>query len=644
MNKKYLLLALLSFASFAKDNSLGNTTEVINDVANALKKTTVDPEVKKSADHTIEMAKDKDCSPESESSLKSKSPQNTSEEISKKPSLFFNIQLMVSGKNGQPSFKEVRIPVINIRNEMRLHARAKHLTREQVIAMKDDEVRKVFMDNQAGLNNNQPLEGQAKLDAVENSLLLKKLASMGDETLMYKTLEKEMSKASFGKKINFLANFLAHLEDNYEDSATNGGTGRNATDAEMMAALNESFITGKEVPAGVCRHMHQLAVRYAQAMGIKEAFGVAFNARGIAHHTLILTSPNDPTKVIQLNYGEKSEMKGISGPGALSQNGSIPSTGIAFRIIDAKDNHVINLPSELGAVLNTVTGGVDADLSPNFKSNAQIQQVGVNTPYGTVRFFGAQNPTENKTEVVGAAYNIKLNYNDVFYGKYGFAGFTSERPVEKGSMKNKGVYAQIAQGFDWKFYESKDINLSTFGELHLRATTYCTSMEEGKCKFNGDGQVDLTAGLMARYKTGPLTNTTSLIFQTIPHLNSNMEMQIPNVPVSKLSHDVNFKIYKEVYGNVGGSVTMYSLGNGTYWTYNGHTGVSSPKTGTYAGVSSDGRITNDTPFWLPDSERQVSAIIKQSIFGEKLFVGVDGKQSVDVGENHYIGLTLGGKF
>ncbi|HXH74114.1 MAG TPA: hypothetical protein VNJ08_04070 [Bacteriovoracaceae bacterium] len=106
--------------------------------------------------------------------------------------------------------------------------------------------------------------------------------------------------------------------------------------------------------------------------------------------------------------------------------------------------------------------------------------------------------------------------------------------------------------------------------------------------MNADGQVDLTAGLMARYETGPLTHRTSLVFQAIPHLSSNMEMQVPNVPVSKLSHDVNFKIYKEVYGNVGGSITMYSLGNGTYWTYNGHTGVSSPKTGTNVVLSTEG--------------------------------------------------------
>ncbi|HXH74115.1 MAG TPA: hypothetical protein VNJ08_04075 [Bacteriovoracaceae bacterium] len=55
-------------------------------------------------------------------------------------------------------------------------------------------------------------------------------------------------------------------------------------------------------------------------------------------------------------------------------------------------------------------------------------------------------------------------------------------------------------------------------------------------------------------------------------------------------------------------------------------------------------MTNNTPFWLPASERQVSAIIKQSIFGEKLFVGIDGKQSADISENNYLGLTLGGKF
>ncbi|HXH75306.1 MAG TPA: hypothetical protein VNJ08_10095 [Bacteriovoracaceae bacterium] len=617
---------------------MGNTKEVIEDISGAIKKDTTDSKIKKAASNNEDAAKEEvDCPPD-EVVTKAKSPIDGTDAQPKKIEVFFNVQLMAVGKNGESSFKEVSVPRINLRDQVAIYAATNSMTREQVLALGEEKLRDIM------LNSSSYLTGQTKIDVAENSLLVGKLAGIKDEALIYKTLEKEMSKASYAKKVNFLANFLSYLYENYDYDAVGTSSGKNATDAEMMAAIDQSIRTGKMVPAGICRQMHQLAVRYAQAMGIKEAFGISFRTQGGGHRTLVLTSPDDPNKVIQLNYGYKSENNGVTGPSALSQNHIYPDSGIRFRVFNGKDDQAISLPSEQGGILNIVTGGKDSDLSPNYKSDAQIQQFGVGTPYGTVRFFHAETPIGNQSSVTGAAYNTKVSYNDVFYGEYGIAGFSSTRPVQEGKLKSVGAYGQMTQGFNWQFYQSKDLKLSTFGELHVRGSLFCASVGDARCGTDVDFQADLMGGLVARYNTGPVKHTTTLLLQVQGDLDSNSTKPSANVSVVKISHDMDIKVNSSITGNLGGTVTVYPLGTGQYWVFNGHTGLNSQKTGTYFGLSADGRLTNATPIWLPGAENSGSVIIKQSIFKDKVYVGVDGKKSFDVAGNHYVGLSLGGRF
>lgn len=651
-NTLYALSAALLFITHAQARKpantpatpMGNTKSVITDVSKAIKKDAKekgDKKAKKEAKKTEKMAKDeKECPPEEKPVVtkKAKSPIDGTPDRPKKVELFFNAQLLVVGKNGEQSFQEVYIPRVNYSEELGYYASRTSLTREQVLALPEDKRRQILLDGYSGPS------GEAKKDAVDNAMLIAKIAATRGEGDMYGILSKEMAKAPYGKKVDFLANFLSYLNDNYDFESLEPGKDKDPTDKEIMSALDDSIKSGRPVPAGVCRHMHQLAVRMAQAMGIKEAFGVGFRTHGGGHRTLVLTSPDDPTKVIQLNYGSKSENNGVSGPSALSQNHTLPDTGIKLRIFNGKDDLAIQLPSDQGDILNKVTGGEDKELSPDHKSQAQIQQVGVGTPYGTVRFFHAKTPMGNQTEMMGGAYNIKVNYNDVFYGEYGIAGFTADRPVQGGTLKTAGAYGQTTQGFNLKVYSAPNVNISTFGELHLRGSLYCSSVNGGKCEQNQDSQVDLYGGILARYRTGPLTHRTSLTFQATGDTGTNSNGISVNVPVVKLSHDTDIRISSSITGNLGGGVTMYNLGTGTYFTYNGHGGIESKKTGTYFGVEANGRLTNSTPFWIPGAEHTASAVVNQSIFGKKLYVGAEGKQSFDLKDNHYLGITLGGTF
>lgn len=641
----FLSIALLSSTAFAETApSMGNTTEVITEVSAALQNDGQDEKIKKEAKKTEQMAKDdKECPPEEKSAdtAKSKSPNDEAEEQHrKKVKLFFNMQFMVTGKNGEPSFASTEVPWINYRDEIGNYALKNKMSRAQVLAFGDDRIKEI-------LRGGTSLTGQAKEDAVANAMLVKKLSGMSGDN-MYKTLEVEMSKASYARKVNFLANFLSYLYENYDDDAESGENNADApvSDEMMMKSINLSIQSGNVVPAGVCRHMHQLAVRYAHAMGIKEAFGVGFRTISSGHRTLVLTSPDDPSKVVQLDYGSKLEMTGVSGPDALSQNHTRPNTGIKFRIFNGRDEHAINLPSEQGAILNRMTGGEDSDLAPDYKSQAQIKQIGIATPYGTVRFFHAATPMGNQTQMTGDSYNVKVKYSDVFYGEYGIAGFHSERPVHHVNLKTSGLYIRTTQGFNYTFYAADNVNLTAFGKLHAKGAYYCSSVRNEDCQINRDSQIDVVLGGVARYQTGPIEHRTGFIVQLQPegsHATKAKEVGI-SAPVMKLSHDTDFKIASDIYGNVGGGVTMYNLGTGTYWTYNGKGGIDSRRTGTYFGVEANGRLTDRTPFWIPGAEHSVDGVVNQSIFGNKLYIGMQGKQSFDVMENSYFGLNLGGKF
>ncbi len=635
-----LLTLPLAFIVKAEDVSLGNTKEVIQEVSKAIKDGAKEKQLEQSAGEAEMMSKEDPSCPPEDRPDSSKSEVVVDKSKLKKSQLFFDLQLMVVGKNGDSSYQEVEVPRINLRDELTFLQAKTGKARKDLLSMNEDELKKLLYENQKNLS------GEIKKDAIENSLLINRLSQFKSQSEMFQALKDEMKNASYAKKVNFLANFLSYLEDNYDDLAVSGAPAsqKAISDKQLMSSIHQAILSGKSVPAGVCRHMHQLAVRYAHAMGLTESFGVGYSTIGGAHRTLVLTSPDDPTKVFQLNYGSKVSLNGVSGPEALNQSHSIPDTGIRFRIFNGKDEHAINLPTEQGAILNRVTGGKDSDLSPNFKSKAQVQQVGVGTPFGTFRLFFAETPLGGAMKTGGGSYNLRLDFNKVFYGDYGVAGFASEKPSQQGYVKNHGLYGKATHGFDLKFYKSDNLSLSTFGESTIRASVFCPALDDGVCETNGEVQFDMYTGVLATYKLGSIKNKTSFLLQSQLEDESatNQKGLTLSVPVFKVSHDTDFKILSSIDGNVGGSITNYNLGTGSYWVFNAHASADFKRTGTFFEINADGRLAKNTPFWLPGAEQQGSVILKQSIFDDKVYIGVDGRQSLDLFENRYLGILMGG--
>jgi|GEM_PF-5209301 len=578
-------------------------------------------------------------------------PDNTAEEDEafdkaekkeKKVSLFFELQFLAVGNDNKMALASMPMGRINIQSAIKDYAKAKGLTGSQVLNKSDSELRTILGNYTDGLG------GQKKTDAIENALLIIKASKLGSEAAILDYVGKKSKDFSFGKKVGLLATFLEAFSDNYDDDRNGDGPESKGSVGleKMMGGIFQNISNGTALDAGVCRDMHQGAARLARAMGIDEAFTVGFRtADGGGHRTLVLTDPKNRGTVYQLNYGRVTEHT-VAGPSALSQNGTIPDAGIRFRVYSAEGKPVIILPSDRGTILNLVTGGNDKRLDLLLTSNNTINQAGLATPYGNFKLFYAEAEQGNGEKVMGAAYNIKVDYNDIFYGEFGLTAFAASRETENGQMNTIGLYGQTTQGAKLTFYGSERFRLYGFGELSLRGMYGYTTLGD-KSGHVLDYNISAQYGLGATYHTGPLTHDTKLTLQSTvdqkDSLDSGKGISV-FTPTALLTHTVSANFNPYTKGSLTVGLGYRDLGTDDYWQYLTEARLQSEKTGTSVAVKTQGALSPDLPLWVPGSEHTGTVQVQQDIFGKHLNVGVQGNQSFETLGNHSLFFTLGGNF
>ena len=162
---------------------------------------------------------------------------------------------------------------------------------------------------------------------------------------------------------------------------------------------------------------------------------------------------------------------------------------------------------------------------------------------------------------------------------------------------------------------------------------------------NGDFNFDMQVGLSADYRVGDVWSRTSLInqsFLTEAHAN-NKQGKTYRSPTTTLDHDSYFNLSEDLRMRLGLGLTLYSLGTGNYGTYDADLELSHRGTGTRVDIRTEGRLTGDTPFWLPQAEHRGSVRVNQRL-GENLNIGMDAQRSFEVDGSYYYGLSLGGTF
>jgi hypothetical protein len=563
---------------------------------------------------------------------------------------FFDLQFLTLSENGDPTFNSLPVAKINLSEFITNYSTFSGLDRKDVLNLSDTDLRKL-LTMYSGLPG---ISADALSDAVESSLLVKKMVTFNTSDAALSFIGSELGEASFSKKVSFIATYLNFLKENYEDDMLNGGptSGQDRLDDDLHLAMKTAIEDGINIPTGVCRHMHQMAIRLARKLGVDEAFGVSFRTAAGGHRSLVLTDPNDPTKVVQLNYGNKSVTAGLSGPEALSQNGLIPDTGINFKIHNGEDQLVLSLPSELGGLLNKVSGGSDQDLALTYNDKSQIQQAGINTPYGTVRLFHGGNPLGNQAQTSGIAYNERVTFNEVFYGNYGVAGFSSHRPTQQGELSNNGLYFRASHGADIEVFKGDNLTVNVIAKQHNRASIFNAEIEkapstnENISGLNASYNIDAQLGLSMEFSTQLFRARTQVMSQILfDQLSSSNGKRLGIVGSTyNIDQDFMFSTGSSIDLSSNFGAAIYDLGTGVYGTYHSRIGLDSRSSSTSLNIKVEGRLTDDTPFWLPEAEHAGRVQVFQGINNNMFYIGLEGKQSFDFSKYHYLGLNLGGKF
>ena len=129
-----------------------------------------------------------------------------------------------------------------------------------------------------------------------------------------------------------------------------------------------------------------------------------------------------------------------------------------------------------GFILDQMSGGSVKDLDPNLEERSTIYQTGVNSKNVHMRVFHAITPQKEK--VTGASYIFEVPYNQFFKGKYGIAGYQTERDTlvdQSRRLKQKGINFRVQQSAKISLTEKLKLDSS----LILRANAFLSTQLKG---------------------------------------------------------------------------------------------------------------------------------------------------------------------
>jgi len=217
---------------------------------------------------------------------------------------------------------------------------------------------------------------------------------------------------SFNEKIQLVSHFGGRFSNNYNyDRAAGNGARADGvvTIEEMLTSVQTS------TPGGVCRDVTNAQSQMLMELGVAEnhIFQTAYSTEGEGHVVMAVRDPNDPNRIMRINYSYTDEVDDRSGGAALTQNSSLPDFGQNFRIYDAHGKPVGRVPTEFGEVLRDVTRS--RKLSDGLSRNFSMNKVYVDTPLGIGSIYNAQTVSGDK--IVGVAFrNAQTQQAGLNYG------------------------------------------------------------------------------------------------------------------------------------------------------------------------------------------------------------------------------------
>ena len=203
---------------------------------------------------------------------------------------------------------------------------------------------------------------------------------------------------SFDEKLLVASHFGGRFSDNYNSDRANG-TGPRADGIVSMEEMLESVRDG--VAGGVCRDVSQAQSLMLQELGVNSSdiYQVAYSTATTGHAVLAVKDPENPDRIVKINYAYTDETSDRTGGAVLTQNSTLADFGTKFRIYDADGKPIARVPTEFGQVLRDATR--ERNLSEGITRNHNLQRVYVDTPIGVGSIFTGT--TMSGDNIVGIA-------------------------------------------------------------------------------------------------------------------------------------------------------------------------------------------------------------------------------------------------
>jgi hypothetical protein len=170
---------------------------------------------------------------------------------------------------------------------------------------------------------------------------------------------------SFDEKIRLASYLGGRLSSDYNSERS--AEGLNATGVVSIEEMLENL--SNENPGGICRDITLAQSQILQELGVDKnnIYQMSYAVAKGHHAVLVIQDPNDPTKVVKINYDLVQTNENVSGGSSLYQDGILADTGIVYKIYDANGVPVDKVPSEIGKIFREVTDyqdNIDQGVNP----------------------------------------------------------------------------------------------------------------------------------------------------------------------------------------------------------------------------------------------------------------------------------------
>ena len=163
-------------------------------------------------------------------SVLSHSPLNTDEGAVKKIDFFFDYEQILGGQSGDMSFQSTSIPYIPIPTALRSYSITSGLSIAQILAKSDSDLETIFKDFALTMTSDPTQADQM----AQSALIIARMSEYGSSEEAMDFAAGELSNASKGQKVSFLANYMGALADNYEDDMIGGGQPKESSGMMMI--------------------------------------------------------------------------------------------------------------------------------------------------------------------------------------------------------------------------------------------------------------------------------------------------------------------------------------------------------------------------------------------------------------------------